>query len=1285
MLNLGALQWTMGIDTRALDAARNRVESFGRMVKQTQDSANRGFETNIAQVRKQENAVLSSLQAMKNAQDAVMRSNADATTKQKAVEDIGRAYNNLTKAIADTGKTADATKFDRNLSAFNQSIQTTQNNVRNMAQTQKELRAQIDATAAAAEREANALARAQQRVLNFNAGVDRSSRIPDARKTSLTDRADLAFSNFQSAGASSAALRQFNAELGSLQRQAKDMSALSGVRSAIQGIGSAAMLMDGHLGGLAVRMFALSQITRDFGMTAGVAAGSVTVLALGLGSLVKGAIETTLTMQRMEQSMLVATGNTYAAANAIKFVHDVAVQTGGDFASMGQSFGKFATSSILAGQSMAETEKQFQAISVATGKLHLSAESTEQVFLALEQMLAKGTVQSEELKKQLGNQLPGAFEIGARAMGYTAGQMRGFIDALKEGKVASAEFLPKFVEQLQKDYHFKATDEINTLQAALGRAQTAITDFLIEFERTFQIGNAAKVVVEGFTKALNFLTSNMNTLAGVLGALAGAFVGLTVAMAINAVISYIQSIGGLANIFLALRVALINATAAFAALDAVLLANPIGAVITLIVVLIGVLGGAYIGYDQLTKAIGLNNGAMAQTKAIEDYIKLQKELGFQIRQTTNDYLAQARAMAQGSQNDALNAFADMVKDRVAGPSTMDNFKAIMASSAGMPTTGQEIFNERMTEQEANYKRLREKADRDQALVTGLTQVGTLPEIPSLAGHPGGTDLGGDKAKKIEYSIEAVKRLAIEAKEADTVMRQLMNPGTDFDLADDLSKAEQIMRQLTSDPKKADRQLQMAADYLGVSVKDLLPTITAMETRIRQTQDATNEFKKTVLDVRKIQNDMNNTAQYNTFLEQGGDPSKRYQYEAMTKAQNALQKLQEQADKGSPAAIKALGSIQAWLVGMGYSADSAQQALARMFATLSAGEQYTKVLEQINEDIKQLNHTIADQQVLIQAFGVNATVGEAAERFLKLRDAARQYEEALRALGKTQEEIAAIMKEWWAKQMQADAQAQQLEKIKQRAQELRDVYKSFGRDATSAIMSVVKGTKSLGEAIEDFFMGIADKLLENALNNLFDDLIDGLLGKGGGADQTALGMIFGGGDGSQASAQQQLAASARDAALALQQLTIAAGGQTGAGGGLLSAVGGLLGGGSSGGGGGIFSTILGGLGGIFGRASGGNGLAGNMYRVNETGTLGDIFVPRSNGQFHAVSDLLKAGGGKTTQIDASTYIDARGATQDMIPVLRDELRQSEDRIMKRLPYMIDGRVMDSKLRLRNADA
>lgn len=109
----------------------------------------------------------------------------------------------------------------------------------------------------------------------------------------------------------------------------------------------------------------------------------------------------------------------------------------------------------------------FENIGSAMSVLGKSSADTEGVFVALTQSISKNLVQSEELRGQISERLPGAFAIYARSLGVTTAQLS---DMLKEGEVG-IETLVGFSEEVAKA--FGAPERIDTYTAAVNRLGNA--------------------------------------------------------------------------------------------------------------------------------------------------------------------------------------------------------------------------------------------------------------------------------------------------------------------------------------------------------------------------------------------------------------------------------------------------------------------------------------------------------------------------------------------------------------------------------------------------------------------------------------------------------------------------------------------------------------------------------------------------------------------------------------------------------------------------------------------
>ncbi|WP_308855259.1 tape measure protein [Flavobacterium nitrogenifigens] len=135
-----------------------------------------------------------------------------------------------------------------------------------------------------------------------------------------------------------------------------------------------------------------------------------------------------------------------------------------------------AKTSIEEGKlSFEQMQMIFEKVSKSASMLGLSVEQQEGAFLALSQMLSKGTVQSEELRGQLGERLPGAFEVMAKTLNVTTMELG---DMLKKGEVMATDVLPKFAIAYEKAIGADQIERTESLAAAQNRASNKWTEFV---------------------------------------------------------------------------------------------------------------------------------------------------------------------------------------------------------------------------------------------------------------------------------------------------------------------------------------------------------------------------------------------------------------------------------------------------------------------------------------------------------------------------------------------------------------------------------------------------------------------------------------------------------------------------------------------------------------------------------------------------------------------------------------------------------------------------------------
>lgn len=172
---------------------------------------------------------------------------------------------------------------------------------------------------------------------------------------------------------------------------------------------------------------------------------------------------------------------------------------------------KFNIAARQAGLSLKETERIFSTVTEASALLGLKTDEVTGVYLALEQMLSKGKVTTEELRRQLGERLPGAFDLMAKALGKTTSELDKM---LRAGDVISKEALPKLADEIRSFYGLTG-EGIDTLQTATGKLSSAWSLLVEAMDNSTGVGGIWKSILSGLANGMNDLRDAMIGLEGV--------------------------------------------------------------------------------------------------------------------------------------------------------------------------------------------------------------------------------------------------------------------------------------------------------------------------------------------------------------------------------------------------------------------------------------------------------------------------------------------------------------------------------------------------------------------------------------------------------------------------------------------------------------------------------------------------------------------------------------------------------------------------------------------------
>jgi tape measure domain-containing protein len=249
-------------------------------------------------------------------------------------------------------------------------------------------------------------------------------------------------------------------------------------------------------------MTKLGNITKGIGRAFGIAFGVHQIARVG-----EDVVNTIKKLDSMRRALMAITDNQYEFAKASAFTARVAEDFGVELLGLTDSYVRFTAAVRGTSVQGKKAEEIFSSLAKSGAVLGLSTAEMNGVFRALSQMMSKGKVQAEELRLQLGDRLPGAVRIMAKALGVTTGKLE---EMLKKGEVMSDVALPKFAKEYEKAIGADQIKRVETLTASQNRLSNSWTLFVKSVdEGEGVISKVFKGVTEGLSKGLkNFAGIN---------------------------------------------------------------------------------------------------------------------------------------------------------------------------------------------------------------------------------------------------------------------------------------------------------------------------------------------------------------------------------------------------------------------------------------------------------------------------------------------------------------------------------------------------------------------------------------------------------------------------------------------------------------------------------------------------------------------------------------------------------------------------------------------------------
>jgi tape measure domain-containing protein len=236
---------------------------------------------------------------------------------------------------------------------------------------------------------------------------------------------------------------------------------------------------------------------------------------------------------KQQTAMSYALGGATRGQQAYGYAKGVAKDLGIDQKSSIRGYSQLATATkgtSLEGQGAADL---FEGLSSASTVLGLSADDTSGAMNALVQMMSKGKVQAEELRGQLGERIPGAFSLFAKAIGVSEAQLNKMME---RGEVIASATLPKFAAELKRTFGPDAANASQNMQSSMFRLQGQFQDLQVA---------TMSAIAPALNEGISLVTSSMQILTAILPQLLSLLGAIGIALVSKIAVGAVAAAGGI--------------------------------------------------------------------------------------------------------------------------------------------------------------------------------------------------------------------------------------------------------------------------------------------------------------------------------------------------------------------------------------------------------------------------------------------------------------------------------------------------------------------------------------------------------------------------------------------------------------------------------------------------------------------------------------------------------------------------------------------------------------------
>ncbi len=227
---------------------------------------------------------------------------------------------------------------------------------------------------------------------------------------------------------------------------------------------------------------------------------SVALAAVGAAAFIttKKLANVIIEVEAIERRLKAATGSVEAADKAWVFLRQTSEDLGIGLQGLASNYGSLAAAAQGTSLRTEDLESIFVALAEKAAILGMSSQRVRLAFLAIEQMTSKGVISMEELRRQFGENVPGAMGIMARSLGISVQELNKWVTS---GRLLSDHVLPLMANQMRQENEPALAELSDSMQSGVAKMETAWFDLKKEFSDSV-IADAVAGMVSEFTKLI---------------------------------------------------------------------------------------------------------------------------------------------------------------------------------------------------------------------------------------------------------------------------------------------------------------------------------------------------------------------------------------------------------------------------------------------------------------------------------------------------------------------------------------------------------------------------------------------------------------------------------------------------------------------------------------------------------------------------------------------------------------------------------------------------------------